>query len=169
MNGNKHQLGLSALVMVLAVGVVVSVVKISPQSGMAAQAKARDLSTPLSRLAGYWMSENASRGVYYSRIDPDLKTGYVQILKNVDAVRISRPLSFCVVSEDAAGNRIVIRPSGQIDTLSNLSQKFGVDASPRSDTRITISPDGQTMTEACSAAGESTLHAYTYVGNRISR
>ena len=166
---NKRNLGLSALVIVLAVGVVVSVVKISPQSGMAAQANGRDLSTPLSSLAGYWMSESGGSGVYYSPIDPDLKTGYVQICNNAGIGRISRPLSFKVLSEEASSNRIVIRPSGQIDTLSNLSQKFGIDAIPRSDTRITISRDGQAMTEEYSAAGEPTLHAYYYVGNRISR
>jgi hypothetical protein len=167
MNRNQRNLGLSALVMVLAVGVVVSVVKITPQSGMAAQANGRDLSTTLSSLAGYWMSESGRRGVYYSQIDPSLKCGYVQVVTNVNTNRISRPLSFKVLSEDMPNNRIVIHSSGQVDALSNLSQKFGIDAVSRSYTRITISLDGQALTEEYSSAGVPVLHSYDYVGHRI--
>ena len=153
--------------MVLAVGIVVSAVKISPKSGMAAQADGRDLSSPLSSLAGYWMSESGGRGVYYSQIDPDLKRGYAQIITNVNPNRISRPLSFKVLSEDVPSNRIVIRSDGQVDALSNLSQKFGIDAVSRSYTRITISPEGQAMTEEYSLAGVPVRHSYDYVGHRI--
>jgi len=126
------------------------------------------LSTPSSRLAGYWMSESGNGGIYYSQIDPDLKTGYVQICNNVNTGRISRPLSFKVLSEEPSGNRIVIRRYGQIAALSNLSQKIGIDVVSRSDTSITISRDGQAMTEKHYYVGEPTLHAYYYVGNRIS-
>lgn len=168
MNRNHCNLSLSVLILILMVGVVASVVNLSPQSGMAAQASDRDLSTPSSRLAGYWMSERDGRGKYYSHIGSDLKTGFVQTCNNSNTGRIGRPLSFQVLSEELSNNRIVIRQNGQIDALSNLSQKTGMDAAARSNTSITISPDGQSMTEEYNHAGQPMLETYYYVGHKIS-
>lgn len=167
MNQRFRHLGLSALVIIIMLGIVVSVVNIAPQSGSAAPGNRRDLSSPLSRLAGYWASTCGHGGIYYARIDLHAKSGYVQMCDHANAGGIGRPLVFKVQSEEPTNNRVVIRFHGQIDALSNLSHRIGMRRATRRDTVVTVSRDGQTMTEECVHEGEPVCKTYCYVGPSI--
>jgi hypothetical protein len=141
---------------VVCIGLIIGAHALKPR-------KTRAYSYTSSRLAGFWRDVDYGNVMYYSPIDPSLRTGTYRCC-NDPSYGFGPAFRFKVVDEQPSSGKLLIR---EFRDFTAINAMYGLSLSNRSDTVCSISEDGQTMTQEYVYEGQRVFSVYERVESEM--
>jgi len=120
-------------------------------------------SNPSSSLAGVWRNVDYGNLVYYSLIDPSLRTGTSRFC-NDPSYGFGPAFRFKVVHEQPSSRTLVIR---EFRDFTAINAMYGLSLSNRSDIVCSVSENGDKMTQEYVYEGQRVFSVYERVESEV--